>query len=331
MRVSKVDKRFRDLSRDGSLWQHELTLDYDDIEQKTNYCMGLVERCKKLVTLKILNKSENCILPIITTMNVVIKAKDTLKCLDIDSSMRDWTPTAMSQLGQMKNLTCLTMSFNSEALTVNWYAGAKILKDLAKLQKLEVLNLEISNRWILGEDSLTIMKSVFQDLKKLKNVKITLPASDYDESLVTTLATNNPDLKGLRFMNYPSLSDESVDVLAKSCPGLQELNFRFRNGDRDINKLASSFPNLKQLFAMASDRFDDEQSIELVQKFRKLEKLEFYIGSNENVTDSGIERMVGAAKNLKYLRVFWANKVTRNLVERLRVEYPDLDLEINDY
>ena len=32
VRASEVNKRFRDLSQDDSLWPHELTLDYDDIE-----------------------------------------------------------------------------------------------------------------------------------------------------------------------------------------------------------------------------------------------------------------------------------------------------------
>lgn len=91
------------------------------------------------------------------------------------------------------------------------------------------------------------MKTVFQKLKKLKNVVVFPPKSHYDESLVVTLAQNNPDLTGLRFRNYPSLSDECVDLLSHSCPSLQEINISFTHSYLEINKLSSSFPNLKRL------------------------------------------------------------------------------------
>ena len=56
--VSLINKKFRDLSRDDSLWT-ELTLDYEDIKNKTESCRKLVERCKKLASLKISNQSYN--------------------------------------------------------------------------------------------------------------------------------------------------------------------------------------------------------------------------------------------------------------------------------
>ena len=72
---------------------------------------------------------------------------------------------------------------------------------------------------------------------------------------------------------------------------------------------------------------DDETMVKFVKKFERLEKLELEF-FNEVITDIGIERMVDAAKNLKYLRVDWAPKVTKDLIVRLRMEYPNLDLEI---
>ena len=39
--------------------------------------------------------------------------------------------------------------------------------------------------------------------------------------------------------------------------------------------------------------------------------------------------MLDTAKNLKYLRVDDAPMVTKDLVVRLRMKYPDLDLKIN--
>ena len=306
--VSLVNKKFRDLSRDDSLWT-ELTLDYEDIKNKTESCRKLVERCKKLASLKISNQSYNE--KTLNIMTVVIRAKESLKSLEVDSSMTTWSPAAMTKLGQLQNLTSLTMDFSPEAR----YEGAKKLEELAKLDKLEVLNLGISHNflghlddWIQSRtNSLTSMKSVFQTLKKLKNVKISLPHSDFDESLVSTLATNNPDLTGLRFMNYPSLSEETVDLLADSCLGLQELTIRFSHSD---------------------SKAVDEQLMNLVKKVRQLERLDVFC---QNVTDGGIERMVGAAKNLKYLRVIcyaWA-RVSYDVAERLRMKYQHLDLRIN--
>ena len=144
VKVSKVSKKFRDLSRDDSLWT-ELTLDCEDIKRKADSCRKLVERCKKLASLKISNKFH------ISTatgniMTVVIRAKESLKSLEVHWFLDTWTPTAMAKLGQMKNLTSLTMTFSSDALTVKRYAGPKMLEDLAKLEKLEVLNLEISHQ-----------------------------------------------------------------------------------------------------------------------------------------------------------------------------------------
>jgi len=334
-KVSLINKEFRDFSRDDSLWT-ELTLDYEDIKQNAESCRKLVERCKKLANLKISNDSRNW-LPL-NIMTVVIRAKESLRSLEVHLSMTTWSPAAMAKLGQMKNLTSLTLEVNTDAKQVYSYEGAKILEEIAKLDKLEVLNLGISHseldrmdHWIQSRiNSLPIMKSVFQSLKKLKILKMYVPASDFDETLVTTLATNNPDLTGLRFMNYPSLSEESVDLLASSCPGLQELNICFRDGASEINKLSSSFPNLKHLFVMCFGS-DDEQLIKFGEKFRRLERLEFIDNVASAITDSGVERIVGTAKNLKYLRLDWAPKVTKDIVERLRMEYPDLDLRIGLY
>ena len=307
VKASLINKKFRDLSRDDSLWT-ELTLDSKDIRLKAESCRKLVERCNKLASLKISNEFIHWYR--VNIMTVVTRAKATLKSLEIDSSMRTWSPTAMAKLGQMKNLTFLSMSFRSDTLAVNGYAGVEMLLELAKLDKLEVLNLWISHRKIDKNYSLptnsATMKNVFEKLKKLKYVKISLPTSYQDESLMTTLAKNNPDLTGLHFMDYPSLSDESVDHLAESCPGLQEVRIGYSHGPSEIV---------------------NEKLVNFVKKFRWLERLDVRC---HQITDDGTERIVGAAKNLKYLHVDWAPKVTKDLVDRLKMEYPDLTFMINN-
>ena len=144
-KMSLINKKFRDFSRDDSLWT-ELTLDYEDIKQNAESCRKLVERCKKLANLKISNESHNWLT--LNIMTVVTRAKESLKSLEVHPSMTTWSPAAMAKLGQMKNLTSLTLKVNTDAKQVYSYEGAKILEELAKLDKLEVLNLRISHNFL---------------------------------------------------------------------------------------------------------------------------------------------------------------------------------------
>merc|ERR1740123_571284 len=115
------------------------------------------------------------------------------------------------------------------------------------------------------------MKLVFKKLKKLKKVEIYFLSYYLEDGhagegcFVVALATNNPDLRVLHLMNFGSLSDETLDLLANSCPGLEEFRYRYQRINRAI-------------------------------------------------TDRGIERMVGAAKNLKHLHLElgWNPEVTKD-------------------
>ena len=73
--LSMINRRFRDLSRNESLWK-ELNLDYDHIRYSAANCRKLVGRCKKLETLKITNKSRDS--RPLNIMSVVIRAKKSL-------------------------------------------------------------------------------------------------------------------------------------------------------------------------------------------------------------------------------------------------------------
>ena len=76
--VSLVNRKFRDLSKDPSLWT-QLTLDFENIKQNAESCRKLVDRCKKLASIKITNKSQNCCK--LNIMTVVIRAKESLQSL----------------------------------------------------------------------------------------------------------------------------------------------------------------------------------------------------------------------------------------------------------
>merc|ERR1719154_620154 len=102
------------------------------------------------------------------------------------------------------------------------------------------------------------MKWVFEKLKKLKKVEIDCSCPHLEDGragegcFVVALATNNPDLRVLHLKNYPSLSDETLDLLANSCPGLEELRYSYRRfnidiTDRAIERLVVTAKNLKHL------------------------------------------------------------------------------------
>ena len=118
VKVSLINRRFRDLSRDASLWT-ELTLDCNDIGLNIDSCRKLVDRCKKLTSLKITNNLRRETLNIMT---VVMRAKQSLKSLEVVHSMQDWTwtPAAMKKLGSLENLTRLTLQLIRMLAPICW-------------------------------------------------------------------------------------------------------------------------------------------------------------------------------------------------------------------
>ena len=107
-----------------------------NIKQNADGCRKLVDRCKKLASLKITNNSDYW--NSLNIMTMVIRAKESLKILKVDHSMADWTPAAMSKLDSLKNLIRLSLSFsfNSDSKSANSYTGAEMLEELNNLDKL---------------------------------------------------------------------------------------------------------------------------------------------------------------------------------------------------
>ena len=214
-----------------------------------------------------------------------------------------------------------------------------MLKELANLYQLEKLKLVIAHKISCMLDyqesqnsrviASAVMKKVFQQLQKLKKVDIfpCMAYGFYQYGLVEALAGNNPGLTVLRFKRLPSLSDKTVEVLVSSCPGLEELSIISSQTASSILKLSSSCPNLKCLevgsyqFGIVDDM--DTKLIGYVLKFKRLERLVLH-GYYRNVTDQGVKIMLGLAVKLKHLTLT-APLVTKDLVERLKIKYPDID------
>ena len=339
--VSLVDRRFSQISKDPSLWT-QLTLDVKNILLNAESCRELVDRCKKLDCLEITKKYGNFSNHIDTSIiNMVMRAEESLKSLKVDHSLAEWTPVAIAKLGSMKNLTrdSLSFAFNSNSVRPI-LAGAEMLEELKNLDQLEVLTLVLKDYNLSGKsydesygESYEVLERVFQQLKKLKEVK--LDPACYGESLVIALAENNPDLRVLWGKVFSSFSDETIEVIVNSCPALEDIIISSSHSESEINKISSSWPNLKILevrgFMFGGIDHKDEKLIGYAEKFRSLERLSsFGYDPYVNVTDSGIERLVNSAEKLRYLSLV-APKVTKDLVIRLRAEFPNLDLRINNY
>ena len=256
--VSMINKRFRDLSRDASLWK-VLTLDYGQIRYRADSCRKLVERCEKLETLKITNKSRDS--RPLNIMSVVIRAMKSLRSLDVDS-LDKWTDAAMTKLGQMKRLKKISCAFNTR-----YSRNPQGLSKLAHLDQLEVLKINL--RMDGDEQTYTVMKNVFQQLKQLKIVEL----ESANDEMVVALARNNLGLKELKVFDCPDFSDESIDALSDKCPDLEVLKIDLLDCDEFVPQ-KFSFPKLKHLdIAVYTRKVDTDVDETLTKLVRKLECL----------------------------------------------------------
>ena len=134
-------------------------------------------------------------------MSVVIRAKKTLKSLELDSSIREWTQGALAELDQMKELRNLAMTFD-----INYPFEENIyeLGNLAKLEHLEVLCFGIENKVSHHFSSLSrkLWENMFKHLKKLKALEIQIA----NESMVASIVGQNPDLKVIRILHWQNFN-----------------------------------------------------------------------------------------------------------------------------
>ena len=282
--LSLINKKFRDLSRDDSLWT-ELTLDHADIKQSVVSCRKLVERCKNLASLKITNNAQDQ--RILNIMSVVIRAKDSLRSLEVDSSLDKWTDADMTKLGMMKGLKNISFTFDTRY--PQYRSG---LVKLAELDQLEVLKIDVKTNSYGHGESCRIMSDVFQRLKQLKTVDLTYARSD----MLFSLASSNPGLKELRVDNCFD-ADEAIEALSDKCPALEELKIDLFLNEFVPEKL--SFPKLKYLdiglrtYEVETDV--DDTLMKLIEKLVNLKRLNlrgFYIDDDEvEITESFFQRI----------------------------------------
>lgn len=188
--VSLINKKFRDLSRDASLWT-ELTLGYEDIKRSEDSCRKLVDRCTKLTKLKITSKSA-CLKRSDIIMSVIVRAKKSLKSLVMDSSIRKWTDFVLERFGELKELRSISMTID------NWTTYHNALKQLAKLDNLEDLCVKRGEKGYFTTRWYDDKRNVLQQFKKLKKVDIWFA----DANIVAALTRNNQNLEVLRLQQW---------------------------------------------------------------------------------------------------------------------------------
>ena len=181
--VSLINKKFRDVSRDSSLWT-KLVLDYEDIKQSANSCQKLIDRCKQLTSLVITNNSLNPRL--LNLMSIVIRAEKSLKSLQVHSSIYRWSDAAFKKLCKMKQLQRIELTY-----VRNCHNPFDEIKLLSNLDQLEDLRVCVRTKFC---DSRTIATAVaflgtaLNQFKKLKKVDLVI------EDSTTVEPEPNPEL-----------------------------------------------------------------------------------------------------------------------------------------
>lgn len=359
--ISRINKKFRDLSRDEGLWR-ELTLDYQNIKENNQSCRDLLARCGKLSHLKITNKlfdnpppspivyrddsdnddeqeqtNENAndedfddTAPL-NIMSVVIEAEATLTSLHIETDwVSKWSPNALSQLGQMKQLQELQWGFDVK------YSG---LTHLAGLQNLTEIKI-----WFHKYEQVAMktMKTFFSQFNKLQVVHVNDVSSD---EMITNLASNNPSLRELSLYDYKAgsnedesriLSDQSLLFLAENCPNLESISIPIYATKGVLEKLVTSCPKMRHI-KIDGSLIEDDTFGKLGDHGMALENLQMNYAPNISI--EGFKRLVSSARNLKRVAVWWPGNIMANELYtgkrvnkeefyKLKAEYPKVDMFI---
>jgi len=184
LNVSLISKKFRDVSRDSSLWT-KLNLNFNDVKKRASSCSKLIDRCRKLTSLEITNKSLN--LRSLNYTSVVIKAKKSSKSLKVDGSIRRLSDAAFKKFGQMKEhkSSKLTLATNSH----NPSHEVQLLSNLDQPKEPCVcVRWRFGDSRAMGTAAVFLNKALYR-FKKLRKVDLEMT----DSTTLDGFASNNPD------------------------------------------------------------------------------------------------------------------------------------------
>ena len=328
LRLSETCHCLKDLVRDPSLWK-TLVLCYDRIRDNTKACRDHVARCSKLQEI-VINFAPFPPLGRIRSdkiMNVVMKAKKTLKILSVDKLKRLSNSSFMeiSQLNQLTRLDIDAAHIRSDAIAA--------LTKLSELKSLKMVNLP--RDWFLeGNYNLNDLVDLFSKLKKLEEVNLD-GYSHLNDEVIESLVVNNPNLHHLSLRNTADgfilhLTRKSLVSIADNCPQITHIDFGFlfKFTNDDIAMFISKCSKLKYV-NFENTQIEDSALAMLASNCPDLEDLK--ISECVQITLQGIEAFLDKASKAKLKRLdirdcgaLWFDRL--GSMDRLEQNYPLIDI-----
>ena len=298
LRLSETCHGLKDVVRDPSLWK-KLVLCYKMINENTKACRDHVARCSKLEEM-VINFARFPPLERIRCekiMNVVMKAKKTLKSLPIDNLRL--SNSSIKDIGQLNQLTRLEIN----AVNIRSYAIAALAK-LSELKSLKMVNLPREGGWIMMDEDyyLNDLVDLFSKLKKLEVVNLE-GYGEMNDEVIESLVVNNPNLHHLNIRNtkngfIQNLTRKSLESIADNCPQITHIDIgflvKFRNDH--VSTFISKCSKLKYA-NFENTLIEDSALAMLASNCPDLEDLK--ISECVQITLQGIKEFLDKASNAK--------------------------------
>ena len=328
-RVSLTCRRLKDVSRDPALWR-KVTLEYEWIKNSTQACRDHVSRCTSLKEIAITGKNLGMhggpavgggMATSVKVMSVILKAKRTLTSIILSSSLSNPSLQKISKMTQLRKL-----AFDGEQVKADGIAN---LASLTELRSLKLPNRRVTLSEL--EAYLKELVNLFVHLKKLEEVDIKM--NRLSDEVVESLVVNNPNLRHLDISSTSyrsdSLSTRSATTIAENCHQLTYIEIENCSGfsRNDIQNLITACPKLKHA-SFGWTNIDDIALGLLSHNCPELEGLSLV--DCWRVSEQGLEGLISAAPNLKYLDIRNDIFASPGFARRVEQEYPHIKILYDD-
>ena len=311
VKLSQVNRYFRRISRDDSLWT-TITMDAMTIMIHEDTVRRLFRRCSRLETAVIKDEYSYDSYGLTNrTLSILAEAKSSLKNIQIAHTLLLWTPENMEALGQMQGLKSLN-------LTVGNVKQSQVLEHISRLTGLEILEMRCCSFSVRSPGNIQSMNAVFEALKNLRYIDF----SPINAETLSCLVANNNKLQNLN-LHRRLVTDESLKQIVQFCPDLQVL--RIMNNSRAL-EILSSCVNLRSLSLIGDNECEEKFLTKLVENNKKLEHIVITGGESALVTEQGIQNMFAKAKSLKTF-IFGHNapQLGDGAGDRLKKKFPGVE------
>lgn len=310
-RMGATSRRYNVLCKDPALWK-DLVFDWANVKRSLKSINKVLERAIKVEKLRFTNKSYDISPDEKTMTSVVERVKDSLKVLILDTEI-------VPRNGAVVKFGCLSklevLDFPADKL------GSSGVNAIAKLKNLRELK-------IAGCEEVTPkdLSHLFQELKNLMVVDLTDCKDAVTNGTIKTLANNNPNLEHLVLDECDKLQGNGLNALGDNCKKLKYLTLEgcYEVGDSSIQRIAKNCPDLKHLSLSLCSGVRDAGIKALAQNCPKLQHLNVF--GCQFLSEKVIKQAVVQCKDLKYICTRGILYVTDQFIEKLRKEYPGLEI-----